>query len=200
MEDRRNKKHIIIASKHFLNRLGIKTVLSVIGLEAEIYEMSDFEKIKDSVTADSGVDFILLCEDILPEDNKEVMKHINDGCSQKRIMVIGGSELNKYPNLFFVNNTGGRKEVLDQFQSFFYDRDLKENADESLLTEREIEVLRKVAQGNANKEIADKLFISINTVITHRKNITEKLGIKTIAGLTVYAIMNGVINPEEVKY
>ncbi|MDA3854290.1 MAG: LuxR C-terminal-related transcriptional regulator [Bacteroidales bacterium] len=71
---------------------------------------------------------------------------------------------------------------------------------QKLLTEREIEVLCKVAQGKANKEIADKLFISINTVITHRKNITEKLGIKTIAGLTVYAIMNGIINPEEVKY
>ena len=200
MKDRRNKKHIIIASKHFLNRLGIKTLLSVVGLEAEIYEISDFEKIKESVTVDSGVDFIILCEDILPNDNSDIMKQINDGCSQRRIMMIGGEHLAKYPNLFFVNNTGGRKEMLNQFQSFFYDRDQSENDSESLLTDREIEVLCKVAQGNANKEIADKLFISINTVITHRKNITEKLGIKTIAGLTVYAIMNGIINPEEVKY
>lgn len=200
MEERRNKKHIIIASKHFLNRLGIKTLLSVIGMEAEIYEVFDFEKIKGSVTADSGVDFILLSEDILPQDHDEMMQQINDGCSQNRIMVIGEPALNKYPNLFFVNNTGGRKEVLDQFQSFFYDRDQKTSAEESLLTDREVEVLRKVAQGKANKEIADKLFISINTVITHRKNITEKLGIKTIAGLTVYAIMNGIVNPEEVKY
>lgn len=200
MEDRRNKKHIIIASKHFLNRLGIKTVLSVVGLEAELYEVSDFEKIQASVTADSGVDFILLCEDVLPENREEVMQQINEGCSQKRIMIIGDDSLNKYPNLFFVNIKGDKKEVLEHFQSFFFDREQKESADESLLTEREIEVLRKVAQGNANKEIADKLFISINTVITHRKNITEKLGIKTIAGLTVYAIMNGVINPEEVKY
>lgn len=200
MEDRRNKKHIIIASKHFLNRLGIKTVLSVIGLEAELYELADFEKIKSSVTVDSGVDFILLCEDVLPSNNDEVMQQINEGCSNKRIMVIGNEHLNKYPKLFFVNIKGDRKEVLEQFQSFFFDREQVENSDESLLTEREIEVLRKVAQGNANKEIADKLFISINTVITHRKNITEKLGIKTIAGLTVYAIMNGIINPEEVKY
>ena len=56
--------------------------------------------------------------------------------------------------------------------------------------------------GFANKEIADKLFISIHTVISHRKNITEKLGIKSISGLTVYAIMNNLldledINPEE---
>lgn len=200
MEERRNKKHIIIASKHFLNSLGIRTVLSVIGLEAEVYEVGDFDKIKDSVTAESGVDYILLNEDILPDNRDEVMQQINDGCSQNRIMVIGDEALNKYPNLFFVNNKKGRKEVLDSFQSFFFDRDQKDSAEEHLLTEREIEVLCKVAQGNANKEIADKLFISINTVITHRKNITEKLGIKTIAGLTVYAIMNGIINPEEVKY
>ncbi len=61
------------------------------------------------------------------------------------------------------------------------------------LSDREIEVLRCVAQGLMNKEIADKLHISINTVITHRKNINRKTGIKSVAGLTVYAIMQGII-------
>jgi DNA-binding CsgD family transcriptional regulator len=64
----------------------------------------------------------------------------------------------------------------------------------SLLSEREIEVLKAIVQGHSNKEIADMLCISINTVITHRKNITDKLSIKTIAGLTVYAIMNNYIS------
>lgn len=65
------------------------------------------------------------------------------------------------------------------------------------LSEREREVLAKVAQGAINKEIADNLNISLNTVITHRKNITAKLGIKTISGLTVYAILNGIISEQE---
>jgi DNA-binding CsgD family transcriptional regulator len=64
---------------------------------------------------------------------------------------------------------------------------------ESQLSEREIEILKLIALGYTNKEIGDKLFISIHTVITHRKNITSKLGIKTIAGLTVYAILNKII-------
>lgn len=69
------------------------------------------------------------------------------------------------------------------------------------LTEREIDVLKEVALGKTNKEIAEKLFISFHTVISHRKNITEKLGIKSISGLTVYAILNKLIdtstlNPE----
>lgn len=74
--------------------------------------------------------------------------------------------------------------------------------DNGELTSREKDVIKLIALGLANKEIADKLFISIHTVISHRKNITEKLGIKSISGLTVYAIMNNLldiqdINPEE---
>ena len=62
------------------------------------------------------------------------------------------------------------------------------------LSDREKEVLVLVAKGLLNKEIADKLNISINTVITHRKNITRKTGIKTAPGLTVYAILGGLID------
>lgn len=61
------------------------------------------------------------------------------------------------------------------------------------LSEREMDVLKLVANGNSNKQIADKLFISIHTVISHRKNISIKLGIKTIAGLTMYASINNII-------
>lgn len=61
------------------------------------------------------------------------------------------------------------------------------------LSDREIEILSCVAQGLLNKEIAAKLNISIHTVITHRKNIARKTGIKTIAGLTAYAILNNFI-------
>jgi len=68
--------------------------------------------------------------------------------------------------------------------------------DENELTLREKEILRQVAMGLSNKEIADTLFISIHTVITHRKNITGKLGIKSISGLTVYAIINRLIDPD----
>jgi regulator of cell morphogenesis and NO signaling len=73
----------------------------------------------------------------------------------------------------------------------------KDERDE--LSDREIEILVSVAQGLLNKEIADKHNISINTVITHRKNITRKTGIKTVAGLTVYAILNGYVDINSVK-
>ena len=62
------------------------------------------------------------------------------------------------------------------------------------LSERECDVLVKIANGLSNKEIADALCISVHTVITHRKNITRKLNIHSTAGLTIYAIVNKLVN------
>ncbi len=67
------------------------------------------------------------------------------------------------------------------------------------LSGREIDILRLVALGLTNNEISEKLFISVHTAMTHRKNITRKLGIKTVSGLTVYAILNKLIKTEELK-
>ncbi|MCH5305695.1 MAG: helix-turn-helix transcriptional regulator [Rikenella sp.] len=66
------------------------------------------------------------------------------------------------------------------------------------LSAREIQVLQLVVSGAINKEIADRLHISLNTVLTHRKNITAKLGIKTISGLTLYALMHGYISTDTI--
>ena len=63
-----------------------------------------------------------------------------------------------------------------------------------VLSDREIEVLSLIAQGNLNKEIADQLHISLTTVISHRKNITEKLGMKSVSALTIYAVMHGYVD------
>jgi regulator of cell morphogenesis and NO signaling len=67
------------------------------------------------------------------------------------------------------------------------------------LTSRELEVLQLVACGFLNKQIADKLSISLHTVISHRRNITRKLQIKTVAGLTIYALLNGLISSKNIS-
>ncbi len=66
------------------------------------------------------------------------------------------------------------------------------------LTPREKLILKHVALGYTNKEIGAKLYISTHTVISHRKNITRKLDIKTVSGLTIYAILNGIIKMEDI--
>ena len=64
---------------------------------------------------------------------------------------------------------------------------------QEVLTDRETDVLKLLVSGNANKEIADKLNISTHTVISHRKNISQKTGIKSVSGLTIYAVLNNII-------
>lgn len=71
--------------------------------------------------------------------------------------------------------------------------------DPDALSEREKDVIISLVQGMSNKEIADHLFISVNTVITHRRNIARKLQIHSPAGLTIYAIVNGLIDISSVK-
>ena len=71
---------------------------------------------------------------------------------------------------------------------------ISKNNESEALSEREKEVIIGVVQGMTNKEIADHLFISINTVITHRRNIAKKLQIHSPAGLTIYAIVNNLVD------
>ena len=63
-----------------------------------------------------------------------------------------------------------------------------------ILTDREIEVMSLIVQGFINKEIADKLNIGLATVVTHRKNIMDKLGFKSVSALTIYAVMHGYVD------
>ena len=65
---------------------------------------------------------------------------------------------------------------------------------QKLLTDREIEVMSLIVQGYINKEIADRLNIGLATVITHRKNIMDKLGVKSVSALTIYAVMHGYVD------
>lgn len=65
---------------------------------------------------------------------------------------------------------------------------------QKILSDREIEVMSYIVQGYTNKEIADKLTITLNTVISHRKNIMDKLGMKSVSALTIYAVMHGYVD------
>ena len=66
------------------------------------------------------------------------------------------------------------------------------------LTAREKEVLSLVVKGYINKEIADCLHVSLTTVISHRKNLVDKLNIRSVSGLTIYAVTHGLVNIEDI--
>ena len=89
------------------------------------------------------------------------------------------------------------KEVIDLITSHLTADEREEVPGE--LTPRERDIIIGVVKGMTNKEIADELFISPNTVTTHRRNIVKKLDIHSASGLTVYAIMNKLVSLQDIE-
>ena len=89
-----------------------------------------------------------------------------------------------------------KQKIINKLNEWVKDNSPKKN-DDVELSKREMDVLVAVAKGMMNKEIADQMNISIHTVISHRKNITRKTGIKSVSGLTVYALLNNLISEDE---
>lgn len=88
--------------------------------------------------------------------------------------------------------------INNKMANLFADNE-EENSDTEQLSLREKEIIACVVKGMTNKAIADNLSISIHTVITHRRNITKKLQIHSSAGLAIYAIVNKIVEIQDIK-
>lgn len=104
--------------------------------------------------------------------------------------------LSLFDELIYINDTPGK--IISSVQKLL-SPDHHNMANQENLTERETDVLRLLVAGKANKEIADKLNISTHTVITHRKNISQKTGIKSVSGLTIYAVLKDIISVNDYR-
>ena len=195
------KIQVVVAASNFLYRLGVKTIISVIGIEPDLVEFENHNELTSHLEKAGQPDFLMINEDILPENYASLIDNIKHQYPDCKVMVMVDNPGRDGLISNYSVSLENQKEILEKFQEFFFEPEINENGEneKTNLSEREVDVLKSVALGFSNKEIADKLYISPNTVITHRKNITDKLGIKTIAGLTVYAMMNNLIQPEEVK-
>ena len=109
---------------------------------------------------------------------------------------IEPSLLKPYDAVIEINDS--KLKIINKLGQIEKNTDKTEKSDDVELSRREIDVLVAVAKGMMNKEIADQMNLSIHTVISHRKNITRKTGIKSVSGLTVYALLNNLIDETEV--
>jgi DNA-binding CsgD family transcriptional regulator len=101
--------------------------------------------------------------------------------------------LSNFDEIISIDDT--RDTILKKIQKHIKNND---DRNSNSLSDREIDVLKEIVRGHSNKEIADVLNISIHTVMSHRKNIMQKTGIKSQAGLTVYALTNNILNVENI--
>lgn len=144
---------------------------------------------------------IIVESELIPEPMELALAQIKSKNPGGKIFIIENKPCSEQitPYIYDLVKESENEETLNErLRSFLYKSEVDSNSNNDVISEREKEIVKLVALGKTNKEISDSLYISPHTVITHRKNITAKLGIKTIAGLTVYAVLNGIINPDEV--
>ena len=105
--------------------------------------------------------------------------------------------LKQFKDVIEINDS--KQKVVTKIFNLLSDNKLSQDKTESVeLSNRETDVLVALVKGLTNKEISDKLYISVHTVITHRKNIVRKTGIKSVSGLTVYALLNNLVDESEI--
>ena len=105
--------------------------------------------------------------------------------------------LKQFKDVIEINDS--KQKVVTKIFNLLSDNKLSQDKPESVeLSNRETDVLVALVKGLTNKEISDKLYISVHTVITHRKNIVRKTGIKSVSGLTVYALLNNLVDESEI--
>jgi len=195
--------HIIVADMSQLVRLGLVSLLHQTRYRITIREIATPEKLGQAIPKDQAKlliisrSFLNSCTSLLTNSIKSRFR------ADSRILILD-TDQSLHPEIDFmeiIDRTENEKIMLRKLERRLYafSENGTENPPPDDISDRERDVLRLVAQGFTNKEIADRLFISSHTVITHRKNITAKLGIKTIAGLTMYALINRLIIPEESK-
>jgi DNA-binding CsgD family transcriptional regulator len=192
-------KRIIILHRSEIIRKGLISIIRST-FQDDIIEISSPAELQDFMNMHNRLILILVeAEAPVPEFMKyvEILKKKN----RVRISGITGNGTLSQGSLPFqdrIDTAMPARELLARIGSLLDDGSGVPSAGHSPnLTGREVEVLRLVALGYLNKEIADKLSISFHTVISHRKNITMKLGIKSISGLTVYAVINRLIDIDQ---
>ena len=196
-----SKTIFIIFEKSYLIRLGLASLLK----EVKGAEISgDYNSVDNfsSIISNQNPDIIIINKELYSDINTQT---INNLSSEYNFRIIGiTKEKMEITNPLFSNQffyTEEKTKILNKINEITFQLNgnkekLKDNKE---ISEREKAVLECVAKGMTNKEIAEKLFISTHTVITHRKNIVRKLGIKTVSGLTVYAILNKIIDMTDLK-
>jgi len=185
----RQTKKVAVFCSDTLRAMGIQNILSSYFSPIEI---ANFEELPLNFKDLTSFDYFIV-------ENKVFCESLDFFIPRRQSTLIltdgtKGISSNTLPSFCSI------EEIISILDDFFHTSKESKKGEDKQLSSREIEVLKLVVKGNINKEIADILSISFNTVLTHRKNISSKLGIKSVTGLTFYAYMNGYVSSDDIRY
>lgn len=197
-------------SNHYKIVVADPSPITLIGLAYMINELQDFEvvlKSTDMHTVMTRIHLtnpdILIINPLMIDFSKRMMlRDVFRDLPKMKVVALTSvyfenQLLKQYDGVIEINDSLQRiKSTLNQVVKTA--RKSMDDNESTMLSDREKEVLVCLSQGKKNNEIAEALNISVHTVITHRKNIIKKTGIKSVAALTVYAILNNLIEEKDI--
>ncbi len=192
-------KNIIVIEKQYLLQAGIGALIGEIPGLALLKSYAGDEPHLTGIILKYKPELLIVNPFSLSSENSSLIRKVRSSHQSTKVLALLQKEdenqlFSSYDEtLFYDENKFSLEQKLRRQTGNLQNT----GTDHKELSQREITILRLIVKGLTHQEIADKLFLSIHTVNTHRKNINKKLGIKTVSGLSVYAIMNHLIEMEE---
>jgi DNA-binding CsgD family transcriptional regulator len=188
---------VIVAIESYLLRKGVVTILNRLTGVTVIREFEAAAPLQKFIQTRNR-DLLVLSQSMFEKSGHLLF---NEGDLQERTIILTQGKLTEAEGGLPSIDSGDNKEnIMNKIQDLMEAQPFTPDESYQLnLSPREKTIVRLVSLGYTNKQIAEELFLSAHTVITHRKNIGHKLGIKSVSGLTVYAIVNNIITIEEVN-
>ena len=192
------RNRVIICEASEIITIGLAEIIDSMAQFDVVLRLDSPERLSEKITA-SDANLLIIDPALLGFHNKDFLSQLSNEHPQVTVIAfvtsyLDHSMLTPYSGVIEINDT--RSKIISKMNEFAQNETTK-NADDVELSKRETDVLVAVAKGMMNKEIADQMNISIHTVISHRKNITRKTGIKSVSGLTVYALLNNLIDEKD---
>ncbi len=185
----------LVAVDSYIIRKGIVSILKNIS-GAEVLLDTDNPDVLKNKFKEEEPDFLLISEALF----KKCSQLFSDNMALSDKTILLSQEQLPGDNPFAtIQLNDSKQNIVTQFEGLINPFLNRKSAYSSVLSDREITILKLVATSLTNKQIAERLFISLHTVTTHRKNIGNKLSIKSASGLTVYAIVNNIISIEDIS-
>ena len=191
-----SRLHIVIYDDSDIIREGISAIFSRFHFVQRVTQISDFDEL-EAILHRTTCHFVLVNPLLLQANIQQFQQIKSRSECVKWIGIVyshlSGKVLSKLDSTIDIydSNEAVAAKMMKWLET---ESDNTATQNKDTLSDREIEVLKLLAEGKSNKEIADALNISIHTVITHRKNITQKTGIKSVSGLTIYAVVQNLIS------
>ena len=193
-------RNIVIAEPSQIIYEGIINILKLTNLNVNFYKVESLTEVQE-LSLNHSFSIVIINPSLLNNQTK-VYKAINKELLNTYWIGIVYAYFDKevlslFDDFITINDTSDI--IISKIKKIINSEQNQDKEQSESLTERESEVLKLLVTGKANKEIADTLCISTHTVISHRKNISKKTGIKSVSGLTIYAVVNHLITIDNIK-